>query len=90
MIGYEESIAVAMHIEPANGVFAAEAGDDEMPRLYLHELTALSQAVESSVQLLAVGAPGAKLTNELLKRRARMGQAGDVIQNGGVGHLEQL
>jgi hypothetical protein len=90
MIRNEESIAVAMHIEPPNSVFAAEARDDEMPRFYLHELTALSQAVESGVQLRAVGSPRAKLANKLLKRGAGMRQAGDVIQDGGVGHLEQL
>ena len=90
MIGDEEPIAVAMHVEPAHGVFAAEAGDDEMPGFYLHKLTALSQAVESRLQLLAVGPARAKLTNQLLKRGARMRQARNVIQDGGVGHLEQL
>ena len=66
------------------------SGDDEVPRFHLHQLTALGQAVESSLQLRAVGAARAELTNKLLKRGSRMRQAGDVIQDGGVGHLEQL
>ena len=90
MVGNEESVTVAVHIEAADRVFAAKASDDEMPRLHLHELTAFGQTVERRLQLRSGRAPRAKLTNKLLERCARMGQARDVLQNGGVGHLEQL
>src|ERR1700722_19427430 len=53
MIGDQESVAVAMHIQAADRIFPAETGDHKMPGADFDELAAIDQAIESLLQLVA-------------------------------------
>src|ERR1700693_2230203 len=51
MIGDHESISVAVHVQTANRVFAAQATEHVMAGLSLDQVAALLQAVERSVEI---------------------------------------
>ena len=53
MIGNQESVAVAMHVQAAHSVFAAEPGDYKMTGTNFHQLPALDQAIQRVLQLVA-------------------------------------
>ncbi len=46
MIGNQKSVAVAMHVQAADGVFAAESRDNKMAGPDFDQLAALDQSIE--------------------------------------------
>lgn len=89
-VGNEEAIAVAMHVEPSGGEFAAAGGNDELSRAQFDELAAFGEAFERGFQVLARGALGACLTHELFEVRAGVGKTRDVVDQRPVGHTTIL
>ena len=76
----EEPVAVAMHVEPAGGVFAAEPRRYERARPKFDQFAAFGQAIERGLQLFARLPVRPELPNELFKGRARVGELRDVVE----------
>ena len=53
MIGRNEAIAVAVHVEAAGHVLAAQAREHEVAGFHFDQVAVLLQAVESGVELFA-------------------------------------
>ncbi len=88
MVGNQKSVAIAMHVQAANRVFAAEAGDHKVTGANFDELAALNQAVESVLQFIARCNAGAEFPDQLFKRRPGMRQTRDMFKDDGVGHRD--
>lgn len=90
VIGNQESVAIAMHVEPADGIIAAELGGDEVTGADLDEFAAFGQVIEGGVNFSARYAFCGEFPDELFEGGASVGKAGDVGENGGGRHLDQL
>ena len=86
MIGNHEPVSVAVHIQPSDNVLAAQASEHKMPGLYLDHVAALLQAIEGGIEVGAGSPASAEFTDELLEGGAGVWKAGDVVEDGGVGH----
>jgi len=86
-VGDEEAVAIAMHIEAADGVFARGTRGYEMAGANFHQVPTLGQAIEGGIHIVAGCAARAKFADQLFECRAGVGELGDVVQERGVGHL---
>ena len=86
VIGNQEAVAIAVHVEAADGEFAAAGGDGEVAGAQLDQVAAGGQAGEGGFQFRAIVALGSQLAHELFEIGLGVRQAGDVVEKGGVGH----
>ena len=86
MIGEQKPVAVAMHVQAAHRVFAAQSCDDKMPGTNLYQLTALNQPIQRAFQFIARRNFGAEFANQLLKRRPSVWKLGYMLKNRGVSY----
>src|ERR1017187_2275071 len=78
-VGNQEAVAVAMHIQAAHGVLAAEAGGYEMAGAHFHQVASVGQAIERGIYILTRCAARAEFANQLLEGRAGVGELGDML-----------
>ena len=86
VIGDQKAVAVAMHLETADGEFAATRGDGVVPGAELDQLAARHQAGQGSFELFALFAAGAEFADQLLEVRAGVRESRDVVEQAGVRH----
>jgi hypothetical protein len=85
--GNEETVAIAVHVEAADGEFAAAGGGSVVAGAKLDQVAAGGETGERGFQLGAVVAFGADFADQLLEVGPGMRQAGDVGEKGRVGHV---
>ncbi len=84
----QESVAIAMHVEAADGVLAAGAGGDEVAGADFDDFAFIGEPVERGVHFLARNAAGSEFADELFESGAGVGELGDVLEDGRVGHWD--
>ena len=89
-VGNQKAVAVAVHVEAADGEFAAARGDHIMARAQLQQVAARGQPGQRGFQLLAVGAFRSQFADQLLEVAARVRQARQVVEYGPVRHSSIL
>jgi len=82
----QETIAVAVHVDAADGVFACARGRHVMAGPGFHQVAARQQAREREVQFRAGCAFAAELAHQLLEIGLGVRQAGDVVEQRRIGH----
>ncbi len=88
--GDQEAVTVAVHVEAADGEFAAAVGDDITAVAQFDEVAAGGQAGQRGFQRDAVFSFAAKLADQLLEVRPGVRQAGDMIEQCPVRHIPIL
>ena len=73
LVGNQEAVAVAMHVEAANGEFARTGGDHVVPAAQFDQFAAVGETRQRSFQTLAAVALCAKFTHQLLEVGAGVG-----------------
>jgi hypothetical protein len=86
MVGDQESVAIAMHVQAADGVFPARTSDDEVAGTNLNQVPSGDEPVERFFKFGSGCNSGAQFADELLESGAGVGKVGDVLDDGGVGH----
>ncbi len=86
MIGNQETVAVAMHVETADGEFAAKPSGDEMAGPDFDQPAAFDQTIQSGFKLGARCDLRSNFAHQLLERGAGMRKPLDVLQNLRIRH----
>ena len=86
-VGNEEAVPVAMHIQAADGVLAAEAGGYEMAGAHFHQVATLGQAIQRGIHIVARCTARPEFADQLLEGRAGVGELRNVLEDRGIGHL---
>src|ERR1017187_9301982 len=86
-IGNQETVPVAMHIQAADGVLAAEAGGYEMAGAHFHQVATLGQAIQRGIHIVARCTARPEFADQLLEGRAGVGELRNVLEDRGIGHL---
>jgi hypothetical protein len=80
LIGNQEAVAVAMHVQPAGRILPADPRGDIVTRAQLYQLAPFSVAVERTLQFLLAVPFRAQFPQKLFPRRAPMGKMLDVLK----------
>src|ERR1700733_417348 len=88
MIGNQEPVTVAMHVQAAHGIFAAKPGHYKMPGPHFHQLTAFNQPIQRAFQFVARRKLWAELAHQLLERSTRVWETRDMFEELRVRHRD--
>ena len=86
-LGDQEAIAVAVHLQAADGEFAAARGDGVVARTQFDQVAASGQPRQRGFQIVAARALGAELAHKLFEVRPRMRLLRNVSQKRRISHI---
>ena len=85
-LGDQEAVAVAMHLQAADGKFAAARGDGVVAGAQLDQVAAGDQTGQRGLQVRAAVALGPQFADQLLEISFGVRKTGDVVEQVPVGH----
>ena len=85
-LGDQEAVAIAVHVETADGILAAAGGGDVVAGPRLDQVAARQQAGDGKLKVGAGCALGAQFAHELFEIGFGVRQAGDVVEQRRIGH----